>query len=283
MLSLIITILAYSIALICAIMSLSLIKSIDNVLIKTFVSDLVATVVIFLFSVIFSNASLYDPYWSVAPPLIIYAWLINASANSKQLGALLLLVTLLWSIRLTTNWARGWKGLVHEDWRYIQLKKKNPVLYPLINFAGIHLFPTVMVFLCLIPAYYTVNVTDASINLVSVIGLVLCLAGTLISLIADEQLRKFRKSEPVTACIQTGLWKNSRHPNYLGEIIFWAGIFVVAVGVDLSLYWTVIGSVLLTLMFIFISIPMMEKRNLEKRSCYRDVIRKIPMLVNFIK
>ncbi len=167
LLSLIITIFAYSIALVCAIMSLSLIKSIDSVLIKTLVADVVATVVIFLFSVIFSNASLYDPYWSVAPPLIIYAWLINASANSKQLGSLLLLVTLLWSIRLTTNWARGWKGLVHEDWRYIQLKKNNPVIYPLINFSGIHLFPTVMVFLCLIPAYYTVNVTDASIKAVA--------------------------------------------------------------------------------------------------------------------
>src|SRR5438045_9658184 len=38
-----------------------------------FVADLVATMLIFALSVVLANASLYDPYWSVAPPVIAVA------------------------------------------------------------------------------------------------------------------------------------------------------------------------------------------------------------------
>ena len=36
------------------------------------IADLVATVVTFIFSLIFGNASVYDPYWSVQPPRYPY-------------------------------------------------------------------------------------------------------------------------------------------------------------------------------------------------------------------
>ena len=39
------------------------------------IADLAATVVTFIFSLIFGNASVYDPYWSVQPPVILIAFL----------------------------------------------------------------------------------------------------------------------------------------------------------------------------------------------------------------
>ena len=37
------------------------------------IADVVATALVFLFSLLFRNASVYDPYWSVQPPVILAA------------------------------------------------------------------------------------------------------------------------------------------------------------------------------------------------------------------
>ena len=39
---------------------------------KILFADIAATIVTFLFSLLFKNASVYDPYWSVQPILILF-------------------------------------------------------------------------------------------------------------------------------------------------------------------------------------------------------------------
>lgn len=87
------------------------------------IADVVATVVTFIFSVIFGNASVYDPYWSVQPPIILVAFAIGKKLTI--LGVLLIIVVSYWAIRLTANWAYTFVGLDHQDWRYTMLKEKN--------------------------------------------------------------------------------------------------------------------------------------------------------------
>jgi hypothetical protein len=51
--------------------------SFSGTMINVFIADAIATAVIFIFSLIFSNSSVYDPYWSVVPPVIaIYLMII---------------------------------------------------------------------------------------------------------------------------------------------------------------------------------------------------------------
>src|SRR5258708_147898 len=68
-------------------------------------ADLAATVVIFIFSVITRNSSMYDPYWSVAPLPIALYWLWHPGsdglANPRHL--LIFVVLCLWALRLTGN------------------------------------------------------------------------------------------------------------------------------------------------------------------------------------
>ena len=40
------------------------------------IADIISTVVIFVFSLIFRNASVYDPYWSVQPIVIVISYAI---------------------------------------------------------------------------------------------------------------------------------------------------------------------------------------------------------------
>ncbi|MGO8949548.1 MAG: hypothetical protein ACLQUY_18235 [Ktedonobacterales bacterium] len=44
-------------------------------------ADIAATIVIFIFSVIVRNSSMYDPYWSVAPVPIALYWLLQPGSN----------------------------------------------------------------------------------------------------------------------------------------------------------------------------------------------------------
>ena len=83
---------------------------------RLLISDVVATVVTFVFSVIFSNASVYDPYWSVQPIVILTALALGRTLTPMRL--MLLLAVYLWGIRLTVNWAYTFTALSHQDWRY---------------------------------------------------------------------------------------------------------------------------------------------------------------------
>jgi steroid 5-alpha reductase family enzyme len=80
-------------------------------------ADLGATVAIFAFSLAFRNSSFYDAYWSVAPILIALYWWLSAPDSGGDPTRRILVFTLvgLWGARLTCNWARGWRGLGHQD------------------------------------------------------------------------------------------------------------------------------------------------------------------------
>lgn len=227
------------------------------------------TIFVFAGSLIFNNASVYDPFWSIYPVALLMVWIAVKGEDSIPENILLIIAILIWSIRLTLNWARAWKGLQHEDWRYVQLKRENGKLFPLVNFFGIHLFPTLLVSLGMIPAYYIFFGINST-NSWQIIALLICMVAATIEFIADEQQRTFkRKRKTGNEFIQTGLWKYSRHPNYLGEILFWWGIYFFALFSNSQYWWTGIGAAAMTCLFVFISIPLMENHIIEKNPDYK--------------
>lgn len=253
----------------------------SRTMISLFVADVIATLVIFLFSMIFSNSSVYDPYWSIVPPVIaVYLVTIFPGGNQPRQIVIVALV-LFWSIRLTFNWLRGWQGLRHQDWRYTAIAEKTGKWYWLVSFMGIHLMPTVFVFLGCLPLWYALE-ASSPFNILDVLSALVTLIAILAEWIADEQLHRFRKNDSRNSFIRSGLWQYSRHPNYLGEICFWGGLFLFVLsssgfrGTDG--YWTIIGLVFMILLFTLISIPLMEKRNKARKKGYSEYIRKVPAL-----
>ena len=87
------------------------------------IADAAATAVTFIFSLIFGNASVYDPYWSVQPPVILIAFLWGK--RPTVLGILLAVAVGFWAVRLTANWAYTFGDLTHQDWRYTMLSEKT--------------------------------------------------------------------------------------------------------------------------------------------------------------
>ncbi|MCR4742813.1 MAG: DUF1295 domain-containing protein [Treponema sp.] len=226
-----------------------------------FLADVIATFLVFIFSLIFKNASVYDPYWSVQPPVIL-AFAIIKIGQANLLGWLLFAAVLFWALRLTANWAYNFKSFEYQDWRYVMLKEKSGIFYPLVNFFGIHLFPTIVVYLCVLPAFTALH-QKAEFKPLLLIFIILSFLSAIVQGIADIQMHKFRNSG-ASGFNRIGLWKHGRHPNYACEILMWWGIGLASVISLGGQYWLLAGALINTLMFLFISIPMAEKRQSRK-------------------
>lgn len=243
-----------------------------------FWADIAATLAIFIFSRLYKNSSFYDAYWSVIPPLIALYWALEATASGVEVTRAWLVIILvwLWGIRLTANWATFWPGLQHEDWRYGPIKDNAGKLDSLADFSAIHLFPTVIVFISCLPIYAAVAMDARPLNWLDYVAAAVTALAILIELVADIQLHRFLNHRKEGEIMKTGLWAYSRHPNYFGEWLFWAGLTLFGTAaVPSSWWWTVPGSIAMLVMFLAASIPMIDKRSLERRPEYGEHMKRV--------
>jgi steroid 5-alpha reductase family enzyme len=247
-----------------------------------FAADVVATLVIFGFSRAFRNSSFYDAYWSVLPPLFaLYWYFVNAAAGVDPLRALLVIALVwLWGIRLTANWAVHWGGLTHEDWRYPIVRARAGGAAVWADLFGLHMFPTVQVFLASLPIYAVMTRGQAPLGWLDALAIVVTLGAIVIETVADLQLRAFIKRKQPGTFITSGLWAWSRHPNYFGEIGFWWGLMLFGLAAAPDQWWWIVpGALTMTAMFAFASIPFMDQRSLERRPGYAEHMRRVSAIV----
>lgn len=245
-------------------------------------SDIAATLVIYAFARVFRNASFYDPYWSVAPLAIALYYLLGASSGDAVFTRQVVVVTLvfIWGVRLTCNWARQWRGLGHEDWRYANMRDRWNRLFWIIELSGIEMMPTIIVFLGCLSLYSDISTSASAFGVLDWVAIVVTATAIIIETTADQQLRRFvRTNSQPQNIMSNGLWAYSRHPNYLGEIMFWWGLFIFALAADLSYWWVVVGPLAITVLFIFVSIPMMDRRNLGRRPGYEEHMKRVSALI----
>ena len=88
-----------------------------------------------------------------------------------------------------------------------------------------------------------VSTQPTALGTVYMIGAVMWVTGFAIEVIADRQKSRFRE-DPANAdqFINVGLWARSRHPNYFGEILLWAGIATMAAPYLSGSQWIVLLS-----------------------------------------
>jgi steroid 5-alpha reductase family enzyme len=251
----------------------------ENLIYKLLVANVVATLFIFGVGLLLKNASLYDPYWSVAPPILLILTHIHLETSLNTVRFFIYIGLIFWSIRLTYNWAINWTGFEEQDWRYTLIKERAPKIYLISNLFGIHLMPTVIVFIQLLGSIELLVISTTA-NLISMIGLVIMILSATLQFIADAQMRAFKKRNlNKKECIEEGLWKYSRHPNYFGEVMVWWGLYLIYFGSTQSINLYLLAPLAMTSLFIFISIPMMEKKILRTRPEYEGYQDRVSMLI----
>ena len=247
------------------------------------IGDLIATLVVFAASRMHRNSSFYDAYWSVLPPFLALYWFVERSADATDARFwLLLAVMALWAVRLTGNWVYSFPGLHHEDWRYGPMKEgareKASWLEPVVDLMGIHVIPTIQVFLGMVPVY-VVTREGRDLGWLDAVAVVVGLGAVALETVADVQMHRFGRTNQPGQVMDQGLWAWSRHPNYFGEFSFWLSMGLFGLAASPSSWWALVGAAAMLGMFLGASIPMMEKRSLERRPAYRDVVDRVPVFV----
>ena len=220
------------------------------------------------------NGSVFDPWWSVLPPVVV----LQLVAAWTPLTVACVLVVFTWAVRLTLNWAVAWPGLHHEDWRYAILYERSPLPRWLTMLLAVDLVPALFVFagsLPLVPALQR----GGELGLLGALATALGLGAAGLELAADEQRRAFALARP-GALMDVGLWAWCRHPNYLGEILFWLSLWLFGVAADpRAFWWTALGPLAIVALFLGASIPLIEERNAARRPGWAEYVARTPRLL----
>lgn len=150
--------------------------------------------------------------------LILIAFFSNEYSTLKLV---LTVLVSLWALRIASYlFIRILK--TKKDDRFDGIRE-NPV-----RFISFWLLQGVTVWVVLLPALFLMSTPfTLEFNWITVLGLLIAFTGLLIETFADMQKFKFKSDDANRGkWIDTGLWRYSRHPNYLGEIMMWVGVFL---------------------------------------------------------
>lgn len=147
----------------------------------------------------------------------------------------------LWAIRLSSFLFTRVKR-VGKDGRFDSLKTS------FTRFLLTWMLQGLWVFMCTYPALIALASPSNSEMIFLGVGTGIWLIGWLYEVVADRQKTTFNKNpDNAGKFIDTGVWKHSRHPNYVGELILWTGITLIAVPVFQGLQW----AALITPIFVY--------------------------------
>ena len=198
----------------------------------------------------------YDLTGSLTYLTLVALGLYLSSDIDARAGLVACLVTV-WALRLGTFLFRRVK---HDggDGRFDKIKRHPLWFLQAWSLQGLWVLLTLACAL----AVLTTSQRER-FDVFAAVGAVIWLAGFAIEVVADRQKHIFR-ADPSNAgrFITTGLWAWSRHPNYFGEIVLWAGIAVIAIPVLSGWRWLMlISPVFVYLLLTRVSgVPLLEAR-----------------------
>ena len=116
-----------------------------------------------------------------------------------------------------------------------------------------------------------------------IIGFVISIGGLILETIADNQKSAQKKERPDMVATK-GLYKMCRCPNYLGEIIFWTGVFISGINAYATAgQWiTAIIAYICIVYIMFNGAQRLEKRQMArygKDKEYNDYANKTPIII----
>ena len=128
-------------------------------------------------------------------------------------------------------------------------------------------------------------INKAEDNIAVYIGAGIMLLGLVLESVADIQKNKAKKINP-KRFVDTGLYRLVRCPNYLGEMIFWTGVVISAIGAVTGWQWTLIAIGYIGIIFVMFSgarrLEIRQNKNYGKDPEYQKYVKSVPIMVPFI-
>ena len=133
--------------------------------------------------------------------------------------------------------------------------------------------------------FYRVH-NNAGTDVFTWIGAAVMASGLILETAADVQKNVAKKANP-RRFVDTGLYRLVRCPNYLGEMIFWTGVLICAIGaVSHWGQWLVIAIGYIGIIFVMFSgarrLEIRQDKNYGNDPEYQKYVATVPILVPFI-
>ena len=238
--------------------------------------------VIFVPSYYFQTEKFFDLTGTISyVSSVLFIFFKSNTVESINLGSLALSTfVIIWSLRLGTFLFLRIKK-AGKDRRFNEIKKSFSWFFMTFSLSGM------WVTICSICAL-TGIANGIIFSSTTIIGIIIFTIGFAIEIIADYQKTKFRaKDDNKDKFISSGLWKYSRHPNYLGEIILWLGISLISFSsLEGFQYVTLISPIFTYLLLVNVSgINLLEKSGKKKwghLESYKIYKKNTPRLIGFL-
>ncbi|MBR6692508.1 MAG: DUF1295 domain-containing protein [Clostridia bacterium] len=162
------------------------------------------------------------------------------------------------------------------------LAKNDEKKMPIFVLATIWVFVSVLYVMQVSPMLF--RYTNEAVDIIApVIGFVISVFGLILESIADKQKSAQKKERPDMVATK-GLYKMCRCPNYLGEILFWTGVFVSGITAYLTVgQWIVAIFAYIAIVFImFNGAQRLEKRQMARygdNEEYNTYANKTPIII----
>jgi len=213
--------------------------------------------------------------------VVIYCFLNNYDPLFVNIGNIILsIIVIIWALRLGSFLFIRIKK-AGEDIRFREIKKSPSRFFMTWTLQGM------WVSLCSACALAGIA-KGIIINNYFFCGLAIFLIGFILEIVADNQKTKFRSNpKNKDKFINSGLWKFSRHPNYMGEILLWLGISIISLssleGLELA---TLISPFFTYLLLVYVSGIRILEYNGDKKwghlDSYKTYKKNTPRLIGFL-
>ena len=117
------------------------------------------------------------------------------------------------------------------------------------------------------------------------VGAAVMFLGVTLETVADIQKNAAKKVNP-RRFVDTGLYRIVRCPNYLGEMIFWTGVVITAIGAASGWQWVVIAIGYIGIIFVMFSgarrLEIRQDKNYGADPEYQKYVSTVPILIPLI-
>lgn len=228
-------------------------------------------------SVVRRDASLVDLAWGpgFSVQLVIAAALLGAT-DARDL-VMIALVTV-WSVRLGIQLGRRRWREGREDARYRSVRESWGTSFWWKSLFVVFVLQAVLQWLIVMPVIIALATNPVPFGPAALAGAIIAIAGLVLETRADLELDHFKRSAGSDRLLTTGLRAYVRHPNYLGEIVFWLGIAVIAA--EGGAWLAFLSPALIFFLLTRISgVPLLDARLSETRPEYADYRARVPALI----
>jgi steroid 5-alpha reductase family enzyme len=255
----------------------------DYLIIDASLTSIIFSTYLFLFSYYFETTNIVDMAWGALGVLLIIIDLINGKINTNIYSLAAIFLVLIYSLKHIILYFVNFHPLSkeNEDFRYKSFAKNlpNKTIFLIFNYISLHIIPLLNLVLINYPAIEIIQSHEkfhsGYSDFLTLVTLLQAISSLGFEIYADEELRKFRKKRELFSkrrssgnIIQSGTWLLVKHPNYLGEVCFAGSLllfnFTILKKTWLEVTLTSIGFIMYLCLFLFYSIPVMQKKLKEK-------------------